>query len=97
MTPDDLFSIAGEPPVLDPAPDFMRCFLGELRNGPTTASRVRQKFGIPGSPYIGIVTNPMYCAGLIECVNFAPAVTPESQRHLERVWKLVERPEGARQ
>jgi hypothetical protein len=89
MMTNDLFTVAGEPPVLDPAPDFLRCFMAELRNGPTTASRVRQKHGIPGSPYIGIIVNALYCAGVIECVDYASAVTPESQRHLERVWKLV--------
>ena len=95
MTPSDLFDAAGEPPVLDPAPDFMRCFLAELRSGSTTASRVRQKHGIPGSPYIGIIINALFCAGLIEPVGYAPAVTPESQRHLERVWKLANPPKGS--
>lgn len=97
MTSDDLFSAAGEPPVLDPAPDFRRCFLTELGTGPTTASRTRKKYGIPGTPRIGHVVNALFCAGIIECIGCAPAVTPESQRHLERVWQLVERPKGTRQ
>jgi len=90
----DLFSAAGEPCVLEPSPNFALCFLAELRRGPTTASRVRLKFGIPGTPQIGIAINGLCGAGLIECVDYAPAVTPKSQKHLERVWKLVHNRKG---